>query len=57
MSAGAGNGATGFEFFKIQIDLTQEGLGSFSLFLRHVNLEKLMTFVGLVFFVQSTEKK
>lgn len=27
MSAGAGNGANGFEFFKIQIDLTQQGLG------------------------------
>ncbi|GAA5845286.1 hypothetical protein JCM3766R1_000717 [Sporobolomyces carnicolor] len=26
MSAGAGNGANGFEFFKIQIDLTQQGL-------------------------------
>lgn len=26
MSAGAGNGAAGFEFFKIQVDLTQEGL-------------------------------
>ncbi|POY74423.1 hypothetical protein BMF94_2617 [Rhodotorula taiwanensis] len=29
MSAGAGNGATGFEFFKIQVDLTQEGLAHY----------------------------
>lgn len=29
MSAGAGNGAAGFEFFKIQVDLTQEGLGEY----------------------------
>ena len=29
MSAGAGNGANGFEFFKIHVDLTQEGLGAF----------------------------
>jgi insulysin len=27
MSAGAGNGAIGFEFFKISVDLTKEGLG------------------------------
>lgn len=30
MSAGNGNGAHGFEFFKIQVDLTAEGLGAFS---------------------------
>jgi len=30
MSAGAGNGANGFEFFKIHVDLTQVGLGAFS---------------------------
>lgn len=29
MSSGAGNGASGFEFFKITVDLTQEGLGKF----------------------------
>jgi insulysin len=29
MSAGAGNGASGFEFFKISVDLTKEGLGEF----------------------------
>lgn len=28
MSAGAGNGASGFEFFKISVDLTKEGLGA-----------------------------
>lgn len=28
MSAGAGNGAIGFEFFKISVDLTKEGLGA-----------------------------
>lgn len=35
MSAGAGNGAAGFEFFKIQVDLTQEGLGELGLAARH----------------------
>ena len=35
MSAGAGNGAAGFEFFKIQVDLTQEGLGEWGLAARH----------------------
>lgn len=30
VSAGAGNGAVGFEFFKINIDLTKEGLGAYS---------------------------
>lgn len=30
MSAGNGNGAHGFEFFKIQVDLTAEGLGASS---------------------------
>ncbi|GAA5915532.1 hypothetical protein JCM5296_001752 [Sporobolomyces johnsonii] len=29
MSAGAGNGASGFEFFRIQVDLTQEGLDNY----------------------------
>ncbi|GAA6064646.1 hypothetical protein JCM10212_004488 [Sporobolomyces blumeae] len=29
MSAGAGNGANGFEFFKIQVDLTSEGLDNY----------------------------
>ncbi|BGP54049.1 hypothetical protein JCM8202_003048 [Rhodotorula sphaerocarpa] len=29
MSAGAGNGAVGFEFFKVQVDLTQEGLAQY----------------------------
>ncbi|GAA5888439.1 hypothetical protein JCM16303_005741, partial [Sporobolomyces ruberrimus] len=29
MSAGAGNGANGFEFFKIQVDLTKEGLDNY----------------------------
>ncbi|GAA5900616.1 uncharacterized protein JCM6883_002901 [Sporobolomyces salmoneus] len=29
MSAGAGNGANGFEFFKIQVDMTQEGLDNY----------------------------
>lgn len=27
LSAGASNGADGFEFFKVSVDLTQEGLG------------------------------
>jgi insulysin len=29
LSAGAGNGAHGFEFFKVNVDLTQAGLGTF----------------------------
>ncbi|GAA5941905.1 uncharacterized protein JCM15063_000815 [Sporobolomyces koalae] len=29
MSAGAGNGANGFEFFKIHVDMTQEGLDNY----------------------------
>ncbi|GAA5990267.1 hypothetical protein JCM5350_000445 [Sporobolomyces pararoseus] len=29
MSAGAGNGANGFEFFKINVDLTKEGLDNY----------------------------
>ncbi|BGP14041.1 hypothetical protein JCM10213_005625 [Rhodosporidiobolus nylandii] len=29
MSAGCGNGAAGFEFFKIHVDLTQEGLDNY----------------------------
>ncbi|GAA6001144.1 hypothetical protein JCM10207_007430 [Rhodosporidiobolus poonsookiae] len=29
MSTGAGNGAVGFEFFKVQVDLTQEGLDAY----------------------------
>lgn len=33
VSAGGTNGAKGFDFFKVQVDLTKEGLGNLSLLL------------------------